>query len=56
MTTEILIRRLAEGQTICNVGTWTKGAAAWVRRAEAAGKLLRVSSGYPDGRPAYRAA
>ena len=56
MTTEDLKKRIEAGDTICNIGHWTKSASAWVRRAYAAGKLQRVSSGYPDGRWAYRAA
>ena len=56
LDTKALKALLADGHSICNVGTWTPAARAWVRRAHRRGDLIAVWSGYPDCRDAYIAA
>ena len=57
MTADALKAQIDAGASICNVGHWSKGAAAWVSRAYRAGKLSRVMDyTYPTPRYRYSAA
>ena len=55
-TAATLRQMIAGGRTVCDVGHWLPYARRWARAAVKRGEVEAVQSGWPDGRPAYRAA